>query len=251
VYTDENWLADVLVKYNGAESEHGMYKFKHIEHVSTERLASATNLRSAVRSGNRKEFYSDMGVSPSVTIEVDGKDRPIFDVVAYYLNQYPEKVKKAVKAKEDAAGVGIITKQNTTVDVNKNTPKKNLRAFRLAEQIKEMEKELQENKGSKFKNIMNHSGMEARRYDQLDQYYGMYRLGLAMASQGKSDGLGVTQDHPAVWIRNSVEADILSKAEKDLGLKPTRLIPSGPSEEITSINKASPVAKPKRNQYGV
>jgi hypothetical protein len=32
---------------------------------------------------------------------------------------------------EEAAGVGIITKQNTTADVNKNTPKKNLRAFRL------------------------------------------------------------------------------------------------------------------------
>jgi hypothetical protein len=35
--------------------------------------------------------------------------------------------------KEEAAGVGIITKQNTTVDVNKNTPKKNLKAFKLAE----------------------------------------------------------------------------------------------------------------------
>ena len=35
------------------------------------------------------------------------------------------------KKNEDAAGVGIITKQNTTVDVNKNTPKKNFRAFRL------------------------------------------------------------------------------------------------------------------------
>ena len=35
------------------------------------------------------------------------------------------------KKNEDAAGVGIITKQNTTADVNKNTPKKNLRAFKL------------------------------------------------------------------------------------------------------------------------
>ena len=31
----------------------------------------------------------------------------------------------------ETAGVGIITKQNTTVDVNKNTPKKNLKAFKL------------------------------------------------------------------------------------------------------------------------
>jgi hypothetical protein len=31
----------------------------------------------------------------------------------------------------ESAGVGIITKQNSTVDVNKDTPKKNLKAFRL------------------------------------------------------------------------------------------------------------------------
>ena len=34
-------------------------------------------------------------------------------------------------ATEDAAGVGIITKQNSTVDVNKGTPRKNLKAFKL------------------------------------------------------------------------------------------------------------------------
>jgi hypothetical protein len=37
----------------------------------------------------------------------------------------------AKKTAEDAAGVGIITKQNITQDVNKSTPGKNLRAFRL------------------------------------------------------------------------------------------------------------------------
>lgn len=35
------------------------------------------------------------------------------------------------KTDEDAAGVGIITKQNSTPDVNKGTPRKNLKAFRL------------------------------------------------------------------------------------------------------------------------
>ena len=39
--------------------------------------------------------------------------------------------KKEEPKKEDAAGVGIITKQNSTVDVNKDTPRKNLKAFRL------------------------------------------------------------------------------------------------------------------------
>jgi hypothetical protein len=41
------------------------------------------------------------------------------------------KHKKDLMPTEDAAGVGIITKQNSTVDVNKKTPKKNLKAFKL------------------------------------------------------------------------------------------------------------------------
>jgi hypothetical protein len=39
--------------------------------------------------------------------------------------------KESMQTQEDAAGVGIITKQNSTVDVNKGTPRKNLKAFRL------------------------------------------------------------------------------------------------------------------------
>jgi hypothetical protein len=39
--------------------------------------------------------------------------------------------KESMQTQEDAAGVGIITKQNSTVDVNKATPRKNLKAFRL------------------------------------------------------------------------------------------------------------------------
>jgi hypothetical protein len=39
--------------------------------------------------------------------------------------------KKSQGMAEEAAGVGIITKQNSTVDVNKGTPRKNLKAFRL------------------------------------------------------------------------------------------------------------------------
>ncbi len=39
--------------------------------------------------------------------------------------------KSEPKKTNETAGVGIITKQNTTVDVNKNTPRKNLKAFRL------------------------------------------------------------------------------------------------------------------------
>lgn len=101
VYTDEDWLVKTLTQYNGVEKEHGMYKFQQIDHVRTERLASATNLRAAVRNGDRAAFYKDMGIKPSVTINVGDKEYPVFDVVAHYLNKYPEKTKKAAVAEAD------------------------------------------------------------------------------------------------------------------------------------------------------
>lgn len=119
VYTDEEWLVKTLQQYNGASDKpHGMYKFNQIDWVKTERLASATNLRAAVRAGDREAFYKDMGVKPDVTIRVDDKDLPIFDVVAHYLNQYPEKTKKISEANQ---GKMSKRQQQSTRGVNKIT----------------------------------------------------------------------------------------------------------------------------------
>lgn len=115
VYTDEEWLYKALSQYNGVEKEHGMYNFQQIDWVKTERLASATNLRAAVRSGDRKSFYHDMGIKPSVTVEVSGQAYPVFDVVAHFLNKYPEKTKKAV-----AEGVAETVPMNDAVKVLKH-----------------------------------------------------------------------------------------------------------------------------------
>ena len=40
-------------------------------------------------------------------------------------------VPNCVPKTDECAGVGTITKQNSTVDVNKGTPRKNLKAFKL------------------------------------------------------------------------------------------------------------------------
>lgn len=160
VYTDEDWVTKTLIQYNGKESAHGFYNFSKIQQQPTPRLSSATALRAAVISGDRNAFADAAGVDSNT--EVAG--RPFFDLVADYLLPYqnvPKKVSKKktvtekedqkyipVKTKtcpyckrslekclcsqrEDAAGVGIITKQNSTADVNKGTPRKNLKAFRL------------------------------------------------------------------------------------------------------------------------
>ena len=160
VYTDEDWVTKTLIQYNGKESAHGFYNFSSIQQHPTPRLSSATALRAAVLSGDRDEFSSAAGVDANTPVA----GKPFFDLVSEYLLPYQNIPKKAPKKKavtekqdgtyvpvktktcpyckrsedkclcskkEDAAGVGIITKQNSTADVNKGTPRKNLKAFKL------------------------------------------------------------------------------------------------------------------------
>lgn len=161
VYTDEEWVIKTLAQYNGKESAHGYYNFSSINPQPTPRLSSATALRDAVIKGDRNAFTKAAGIDADT--EIAGK--AYFDLVADYLLPYQNAPKKVSKKKEkvtekedrkyvpvdtktcpyckrseekclcskkeDAAGVGIITKQNSTADVNKNTPRKNLKAFKL------------------------------------------------------------------------------------------------------------------------
>jgi hypothetical protein len=136
VYTDEEWVTKTIVQYNGKEGAHGFYNFPSIQQQATPRLSSATALRAAVAAGDRGAFEHAAGVPA----DTDVGGHPFFDVVAHFLGAMAKPEKKVVKKKkepvekevgEEAAGVGIITKQNTTVDVNKGTPRKNLKAFRL------------------------------------------------------------------------------------------------------------------------
>ena len=154
IYTDEEWVVKTVIDYNGREGPHGFYNFKNIEPVSTPRLSSATELRNAVNNNDREEFARAAGVSA----DTDINGHPFFDVVAKYLLPYTqaaaekerlkaererlkaekERLKAAKKSKnpelfqqEEAAGVGIITKQNTTKDVNKGTLAKMMKGYRL------------------------------------------------------------------------------------------------------------------------
>lgn len=63
-----------------------------------------------------------------VTEKKDGTYVPVTDKCPYCKRSED---KCLCSKKEDAAGVGTITKQNSTADVNKGTPRKNLKAFRL------------------------------------------------------------------------------------------------------------------------
>jgi len=58
----------------------------------------------------------------------DGAAKELLHLI---VNDLDDDIKDNDFKQEDAAGVGIITKQNSTVDVNKGTPRKNLKAFKL------------------------------------------------------------------------------------------------------------------------
>jgi hypothetical protein len=85
------------------------------------------------------------------------------------------------------------------------------------------------------------SGPHAKRYDSLDTFYHMYRLGLAIAN-GDAGRDGATSNSPTVWLRGPEEEEMVTRAERAMGIKGTVIVPSGPSEEMKNINKTSPVA---------
>lgn len=65
-------------------------------------------------------------------LEPHAKKGEYKDIARRMINRREKGIERAEKrVGEEAAGVGIITKQNTTADVNKGTPRKNLKAFRL------------------------------------------------------------------------------------------------------------------------
>ena len=79
-------------------------------------------------SAMRKEFEKEKTKDPD-KIERGELDRKAQQVYRRSDENYWDRLQR--ERALESAGVGIITKQNSTVDVNKNTPRKNLKAFRL------------------------------------------------------------------------------------------------------------------------
>lgn len=94
-------------------------------------------------------------------------------------------------------------------------------------------------------------------YDYLDNNnhpYLAYRFGVALANSPDQDmpPRGPVGSDLSIIDYTDADAEIRKGAEKILGVKPSRGTGRG-SEELDGkiINKTSPVAKPKKNKYGV
>lgn len=225
VYTDETWLAAGLQKSNGVEGQrHGYYKFAQIDWEKTKRLARATDLRDSVRTGNKDKFYKDAGIPPTAMITIGDKSYPLFDIVAHYLLKYPEpKPKKAVS--ENTSGAGFKTKGK----------------------MKPMD-------GTQKAAMINASTLPGINQSHGSAYTG-FRFGLALAGAPTFP----TEMEADTWLGGDpllepytdVEFEMVKAAAKQVGAGNIQNWSGNRSKEVADVNKTSPIAKPKKNKYGV
>ena len=283
--TDQEIFVPGLKKFNGVEGPHGYYKFIDVLWAPATRDSTATALRAAVEHNNPQAFSKAAGI-PADTM-IAGK--PFFELVKQYMSPYlhasAEKARikaekdaaKAAKhnkvAAEDAAGVGVITKQNSTVDVNSSTPKKNLKAFNL---IKEANKVIREMRAQEFmrKNLaegdvpyagkgaeeLNHVHVQALKNAMSipnismnkanGSPYMQYRFGMAMANPDMPRA-GAMSGDPLITAYTDADMQKVKDAAKSIGAGAITHLSDGVSNEADGGNTTSPVAKPKKNKYGV
>lgn len=229
VYTDEEWLASGLQKYNGMMNQkHGGYKFAQIDWKKTERLARATDLRKYVREGNKAAFYKDAGIPASSMITIGEKAYPLFDIVAHYLQKYPEKVAKNAKA---------AVAEGTTNALG-------LRASGITKKIDPTQK-------AAMKNAMTMPNLN----QSTGSAYLNWRMGVALAGAPdyptRAEADNWIGGDPLLSTYTEEELEMVKAAAKAVGAGNIENWSGKRSEEIPGVNKTSPVAKPKKNKYGV
>ena len=89
--------------------------------------------------------------------------------------------------------------------------------------------------------------------DIPSHYYDMYRFGMHMA--GSPDGQkmekrGAVGNQLVTLAYSDADADIVNKSAKAMNISIKALSSDG-SEESKEINQTSPIAKPKRNRFGI
>jgi hypothetical protein len=96
---------------------------------------------------------------------------------------------------------------------------------------------------------------DAHFYPALDNSspYASYRYGVALAKSPDEtvDRKGPTQSKMVTLAYTEGDAEIINKTNKIMGIKGKALTSKKSHESSTVDNNSSPVAKPKRNKYGV
>ena len=113
----------------------------------------------------------------------------------------------------------------------------------------------------KIKDILNERQMKNFRSDALpagkyyptmpsSDPYQAYRFGLAMADHTMDYAEGPAAQNAVVFAYTPEEEEIIKGGERQTGHK-GKTLTAGGSKETSDTNKTSPVAKKKKNKYGV
>ena len=170
-------------------------------------------------------------------------------------------------ATEDAAGVGTITKQNSTVDVNSSTPRKNLKAFSLVKEtnarIRAMRARDFVQEGKVTDRHPHHDSVSkgATRSRDVGGYDRVYHMNRVMMAMAMADGKNTKKvDSPSeTWAEKYNTHHPYTKEEHNMMQAAFKTVPSdqqevskfGKSVEPHDTHKVSPVHKRKKNKYGV
>lgn len=85
IFTDENWLYNALITYNGVESAHGYYKFNKILYNQTHRISSSTSLRDAIKNNDKFLFYEVSGIPEDTEITINNITYKFFDILGEFI----------------------------------------------------------------------------------------------------------------------------------------------------------------------
>jgi hypothetical protein len=245
-----------LQDQNAKEGPHGYYNFKSIEWAKADRISSATDLRAAVAKDDPKAFERAAGVPANIVVA----GRPFFELVKHYLTPYLHQAaeKEAAKAerarlkaeKEAAKADKLASKQSASQEEPET----------LAEKMQKLELELLETTEKKISKRQQQGTVGLNTFgdsERMNSDYTQYRLGMAVAC---ADGTTPIEMNGKTWIgkRKSThpytqaEQDMLKQAYKTVGATYKDLNKGDmKSMELDTTYTVSPIAKPKKNKYGV
>lgn len=104
-------------------------------------------------------------------------------------------------------------------------------------------RELLTEKVKKLPRTQQEAGVSAKQFSSDNNFYSMYRLGLAMATQPHHDieKEGPGKDMPTIYAYTDADAEIIKKAAKNMGVKGKTIVDDGPSSEMPDTNTVSPM----------
>ena len=249
---DWAWAGKLLHQYNGKESNHGYFNFANIIHVESPRVSSATALRTAARAGDMKAFYQAAGTDPNLAVN----GQHYYDTVVAAVGQHPEKIKKEPKAKkEKPVAEPVAVDENSIKYVNRIIREMRAQEFmrkQLEEDVpyagKGAEK-LHHNHVQALKNAVSIPNISMNKSNGSP--YMQYRFGIAMANPGQTPSAGAMSGDPLISAYTDADMEKIKAAAKATGAGGITHISDGISNEADGGNKISPVAKLKKNKYGI